>query len=127
VKEGDATGSYRGRVTPGKGVGRRLGFPTANVFVTRGAALLPGVYAAEARLGGREHQAAAFVRKGSRPGGQGVLVELHLLDYSGEFYGREVSFRLVKFIRPAREFSSDEALRQAIAADIDSVRAALGT
>lgn len=107
-----------GRVIEGRKVGRELGYPTANIAVADSADAADGVYAAVAEVEGRRWNAMANL--GVKPTfstGGGRVLELHLFDFEGDLYGREVTAELVEFIRPEQKFDSPEALRDRIAKD----------
>lgn len=115
--------SVRGRVLRGKGRGRKLGFPTANLKPERELILAPGVYAARASWA--EGEAGAVVNAGVRPTfGEGEYwVEAYLLEFSADLYDRELTLAFLERIRPERKFPSVEALRAQVAEDV--ARAAL--
>ncbi|HEY7063985.1 MAG TPA: bifunctional riboflavin kinase/FAD synthetase [Chloroflexota bacterium] len=117
-----------GEVLGGAQRGRQLGFPTANL-VPPPQQVLPahGVYAGWAELGEERHPSVANV--GTRPtfGEEQPLVEVHLLDYAGDLYGRQLAFDFVAQVRPIRRFESLDALRAQIAADVGAARACLTT
>jgi len=109
-----------GKVQAGDQLGRKLGYPTANLDV-RGLVLPPGgVYAAHAKAGGTIHR--AVVNIGPRPTLQNPLpqlrVEAHLLDFKGDLYGEEMELVFVDKLREERKFPSLEELRQQINRDI---------
>lgn len=117
----------RGSVTRGRGVGARLGAPTANLR-THAYAAVPasGVYAAWAHLGQRRMPAAVSV--GSPPTFPEVHdgVEVHLLDYDGpDLYGREMAVDFVDRLRGLAPFGDEAALAEAIARDVARVREVL--
>jgi riboflavin kinase / FMN adenylyltransferase len=110
-----------GSVIKGDGLGRKLGFPTANLDVS-GMAIPPnGVYAVHAHEGGRTHRAVANI--GVRPtihSAAPVLhVEAHLLDYSGDLYGQELELSFVEKLRAEQKFPSVDALKAQIRSDIE--------
>ena len=106
-----------GTVVRGDGRGRTLGYPTANVALTDELAADDGVYAAVVESGGRRYGAMANLGvKPTFPGG-GRVLELHLFDFEGDLYGRELTAELVRHIRPERRFATPEALRAQIAED----------
>jgi riboflavin kinase/FMN adenylyltransferase len=112
--------SICGPVLHGDGLGRQLGFPTANVGVV-GLVLPPhGVYAAQVRVAGAEHRAVLNI--GVRPTLQNpnpeLRVEAHLLDFDGDLYGQEVEVLVADHLRPERRFASTRELRDQIAQDI---------
>lgn len=113
-----------GLVVKGDQLGRKLGFPTANLDVA-GLALPPnGVYAAHARTQGRTLRAAVNI--GVRPTVAGTTpvprVEAHLLDFDGDLYGAEVELSFVARLREERKFASVEALKEQIARDVAEAR-----
>ncbi|MBI4242189.1 MAG: bifunctional riboflavin kinase/FAD synthetase [Candidatus Rokubacteria bacterium] len=112
--------TVRGRVLRGKGRGRQLGFPTANLKPERELILAPGVYAARARWGGGE--ARAVVNVGVRPTfGEGEYwVEAYLLNFSGDLYDQPLTLAFLELIRPERMFPSVEALKAQVVRDIET-------
>ena len=94
--------------------GTALGFPTANVAVPYME--LSGIYAARVLIEGREYEAGAFADR------ERNILEAHILDFSGDLYGKEITIELCKKIRDNMQFSDDTALRAAIADDVASVR-----
>jgi riboflavin kinase/FMN adenylyltransferase len=107
--------------------GRQLGFPTANLLPPPGRVLpAQGVYAGRAHLDSREYAAVANV--GSRPtfGEEQPLIEVHLLDFAGDIYGRQLAFDFVERVRPVQRFGSLDELRAQIGRDIDQSRELVG-
>ncbi len=108
-----------GPVVPGRQLGRRLGFPTANID-PNGLQLPPdGVYAGKVRVDDREFR--AVLNLGVRPTvseGAARLLEAHLLDFDANLYGAEVEVEFATFLRGEKKFASTEALRAQIARDI---------
>ena len=114
-----------GKVVGGAKRGTGLGFPTANVPMPKGTALGHGIYAVRAHVGREHHDAAAYL--GTRPtfdDGKPVL-EVFLLDYDGDLYGREIDVEFVDFIRADRRFETIEALKEQMAKDVARVRQVL--
>jgi riboflavin kinase / FMN adenylyltransferase len=115
-----------GEVLGGAQRGRLLGFPTANL-VPKAAQVLPahGVYAGLATTADSLHPSVANV--GTRPtfGEEQPLIEVHLLDFSGDLYGQQLAFDFVERVRGIRRFESVDALRAQIADDIAGARACL--
>ena len=123
----DAAGQMLGRayslagiVARGNGLGRQLGFPTANVEVARLALPPSGVYAVHAETDGRTYRAVLNI--GYRPtvaqAQPQLRVEAHLMDFEGDLYGQELELFFVEKLRDERKFGSLEELRRQIAADI---------
>jgi riboflavin kinase/FMN adenylyltransferase len=113
-----------GTVVRGDELGRKLGFPTANLDVT--ALLVPphGVYAAHAYVDGRRHRAAVNIgmRPTLRQPTPELRVEAHLLDFDGDLYDRELELMFVDKLRDEQKFSSTDELREQIARDIAAAR-----
>jgi riboflavin kinase / FMN adenylyltransferase len=116
----------RGRVVVGDRRGRTIGFPTANLHVRPGV-LLPadGVYAVRAAVDGAARP--AVVNVGVRPtfGEARRTIEAHVLDWNGDLYGRWLELELVARLRGEERFAGVDALRAAIAADVDHARRVL--
>ncbi len=115
-----------GTVVAGQQLGRTLGFPTANLAVPP-EKLLPrfGVYSV--RVSGQDlPETLGVANLGCRPtvAGRAPTVEVHLLDWSGDLYGRVLTAHLRQFLRPEQKFSSLAALKAQIAADCASARSA---
>jgi riboflavin kinase/FMN adenylyltransferase len=112
-----------GVVTAGAGRGRTLGFPTANIAPDRPPLVARGVYHGRLTLDGKEH--AAVVNVGVRPtfGETTLAVEAHLLDFSGDLYGRQVRLAFLERLRDEMRFASVEDLRSQIARDVEAARA----
>ncbi len=113
-----------GAVVRGDGRGRGLGFPTANVAVHNETLPGLGVYACRMRLGAGEVARPAVANLGQRPtfgGGQTVL-EVHVLDFAGDLYGREVRVEFVERLRAERAFAGREDLLAQIGADAQEAR-----
>ena len=106
-----------GTVVEGKRRGREVGFPTANLMTDN--ELLPphGVYATTTTIDGIVH--AGLTNIGTRPtfGETATTVETHLLNYSGDLYGRSVRLGFVLRLRDERRFDDVDALRSQIEAD----------
>jgi riboflavin kinase/FMN adenylyltransferase len=111
-----------GDVVQGAGRGRTLGFPTANLRPDRELLIPPGVYSGRMEVEGESH--SAVVNIGVRPtfGEHTLVVEAHVLDFSGSLYGRVVRLGFVSRIREERKFPGLDALRAQIAQDIAAAR-----
>ena len=105
-----------GTIIHGDRIGRTIGFPTANLQTTDP---LPerGVYVA--RMTWDEGQGFGMLNIGTRPtvGGATLRVEMHLLDFQGDLYGKRVSVRLLYFLRSEMKFAGTETLRRQLMAD----------
>jgi riboflavin kinase/FMN adenylyltransferase len=108
-----------GQVVPGRKIGRKLGFPTANVELPGWQLPPDGVYAVGVRLGAKAFRGIANL--GVRPtvtSDRQRLLEVHLFEFEGDLYGMEIEVEFRRFIRPEKQFASIEELRNQIARDI---------
>jgi riboflavin kinase / FMN adenylyltransferase len=116
--------SLSGKVVLGDQLGRKLGFPTANLDVTGLVTPPTAVYAVHAQVLGRNYRGAANI--GYRPTLQNptpqLRVEVHLLDFDGDLYGQEMELTFVSKIRDEQKFPSLETLKEQIQKDIVSAR-----
>jgi len=115
--------SMRGRVMPGKGLGRDLGFPTANLPLERRRAPVAGIFAV--RVHGVGSTALPGVASlGTRPTVAGVeaLLEVHLFDFCGDLYGREIEVEFVAKLRDEIWFVTLEALTAQVRRDAADAR-----
>jgi riboflavin kinase/FMN adenylyltransferase len=131
VAQGDVKGAAHmlgdywrvsGRVIGGARRGTGMGFPTANLAMPKGTTLGHGIYAVRVHGDGHVYDAAAYL--GTRPtfdDGAPVL-EVFLLDFSGDLYGREIEVEFIDFIRSDRRFRSVEELVAQMDQDIAKAR-----
>ncbi len=137
LNEGDVAGAARllgrfhsltGLVVRGEGLGRELGFPTANLRLLE-EKVIPGhgIYAVHVRLAGTPDWLQGAMSIGVRPtfGGQVRTLEVFILDYSGDLYGSMLEVRLVGFLRPELRFDGAEALVVQMAVDVERTRQVL--
>ncbi|MGH8439041.1 MAG: bifunctional riboflavin kinase/FAD synthetase [Pseudomonas sp.] len=113
-----------GRVLHGQKLARQLGTPTANIQLKRRRVPLSGVYLVSVELDGKAWPGVANI--GVRPtvsGDGSAHLEVHLLDYAGDLYGRRLTVEFHHKLREEQRFASLEALKSAIDADIAAARA----
>ncbi len=125
-----------GKVVHGKGLGRTIGFPTANIEPEEPNKIIPmaGVY--EVKVKGERSLVngewslvigdcslvngdCSLVKGICNIDSQGVI-EVHLLGYKGNLYGQNLTIQFMQFIRKERQFHSLDELQQQIKADVDS-------
>lgn len=112
-----------GRVAHGAKRGRTIGIPTANVYLHRKATPVKGVYVAEV-FGLDQEPLHAVANVGTRPtvdGTRGIL-EVHLLDFDQQIYGRYVHVNFLHKLRDEKRFDSLDELKRNIHLDIDHAR-----
>lgn len=111
------------QVVPGKQLGRTLGVPTANLQLPPGV-VCPGrgVYACKAKADGQTYLALTNV--GTRPtvSGDGITLEVWLLDFAGDLYGKEITVEFYAFLRPEQKFSSLAELQAEILKNAQQTR-----
>jgi len=110
-----------GKVVPGDGRGRTIGFATANLEPDEQLVPGEGVYAGVAHVGKERYRTGISVgRTPTFDGGQ-VRIEAHLLDYEGDLYGQRMSLTFAHYIRPQRKFPSVDSLVDQIKEDMQIV------
>jgi riboflavin kinase/FMN adenylyltransferase len=115
--------SLVGEVQRGRGMGRKLGFPTANVAPHNNALPAHGVYVGEAILQGERHQAAVNIGIAPTIRHDKPMVEAFLLDFERDIVGESIEIVFHKRLRPEKKYDSLDALIEAIHADVGDVRA----
>lgn len=138
ILEGDLEGASRmlgrpfavyGTVVPGDARGRTIGFPTANLDLHHELRPPRGVYGVRVALDGRAWFGLANI--GVRPTFEETapreLLEVHLLDFSGDLYGRDLEVTFLVRLRGEQRFDGVEALKVQIAADREAFEAHLGS
>ena len=119
--------AVEGLVQRGDQRGRTIGFPTANL--TLGGYVRPdyGVYAVRVGIDGEPPSVPAVANIGKRPTVDGVteLLEVHLLDWSGDLYGRTLEVEFFDHLRAEKRFDGLDALKAQIAADAGAARRVL--
>jgi len=120
------TFSIRGKVISGERRGRDLGFPTANLALP-GESLFPGdgIYATWAVIDGERHPSATSI--GIRPtfGPSDRLVEVHVLDFNGDLYDKEIGVEFVGKIRDQQKFPGIDELIAQMDRDVAQARLTL--
>jgi riboflavin kinase/FMN adenylyltransferase len=105
----------RGKVIRGADRGKELGFPTANLDIQPEALPPAGIYAAWVRVDGERRWRPAAASIGVNPtfGKNVKKLEVHLLDYSGDLYGKLLEVLPAAFLRPEKRFgTAEELIRQ---------------
>lgn len=112
-----------GRVAHGDKIGRTLGIPTANIFLHRKRSPLHGIFVVDVFGLDREPVwGAASI--GTRPtvGGTGTLLEIHLLDFDDEIYGKQLQINFLHKIRDEKKYDTMDALKVRMQQDIEETR-----
>ncbi|MEK7073158.1 MAG: riboflavin kinase [Patescibacteria group bacterium] len=113
--------TVRGAVVHGKGEARGIGYPTANV-AHQTPGLVPGVYLARVLADTAVHQALAVVGMWTDDATGQPSLEVHLLDFTGELYGKTVTVSIGKKLRDLLTFTDEATLVAQIKKDIQDAR-----
>lgn len=115
---------FDGVVVHGKKLGRTIGFPTANIGIRDPYKLVPGsgVYAVLVHHGGETHFGAMNIGWNPTIDDKGFSIEVHLLDFEGELYNKELRIEMVQFLRKEEKFQSLDALTIQIQLDVNKTR-----
>ena len=117
--------SYIGKVVSGNKIGREIGYRTANLDVKKEFRLIemPGVYATYVDFEDKVYKSMTYIgKKPTINAGNDENIEVHIFDFDGDIYERDVKIRFVKRIRDERKFDSLEELKQQITLDEKQIR-----
>ena len=112
--------SIYGKVQKGKQLGKKIGFPTANIDINDYVLAKPGVYGVKARKTIRSNYITGIANLGYRPtfNGKKILLEVHLFNFSGNLYNKYLRVEFLKFIREEKKFKNVEQLKKQINIDL---------
>ena len=112
--------TYSGKVVYGNQLGGKLGIPTANLWLPKNKLPISGVYVVKALLDSMELKGIANM--GIRPtvGGESPVLEVHLLNFSENIYGKRLTVEFVKKVRDEKKFENLDALKKQIFKDIST-------
>lgn len=116
--------SMTGRVVQGNQLGRKLGFPTANLRTGRRRVPVAGIFAVRVQGVARD-PLPGVASLGTRPtvaGGGEMLLEAHLFDFAGDLYGREIEVEFVSKLRDEAQFATLDALTVQMSKDAATAR-----
>jgi len=117
-----------GKVVPGQGRGRTIGFPTANIDTANELRPAPGVYAVRVHAPNSSrawYGGAANIGVKPTFGGSEVTIEAHLFEFGGDLYGKQLRVEFVERLRAERRFASVSELTAQIKRDIEEARVVL--
>ena len=109
-------------VQKGKGIGREIGFPTANLHEIHPTKLIPaeGAYMVSTQYRGTLLKGIMNIGKNPTVGGKGLNLEVHFLDFDRELYNERLTIHFHKRIRSEKKFNSLEALKNQLELDKSS-------
>jgi len=113
-----------GEIVTGQGIGRKINFPTVNLYIKEDYKLIPnkGVYVVQANF--NDESVFGIMNIGFRPtvGGKGQTIEIHLLDFNKDLYGSNMQIEVLVRLRDEKKFESIEELSAQIRQDEQSAR-----
>ena len=112
--------SIEGKVQKGKRLGKKIGFPTANIDIKDYVLACPGVYAVKVKMTRNSKILKGIANLGYRPtfNGKKILLEVHLFNFSGNLYNKDLTVEFLKFIRKEKKFKNMIQLRKQIKTDL---------
>lgn len=106
-----------GKVIKGRGAGKRLGFPTANLEISADKILPNGVFAASTILNGKIYNTITSIGDIPTFSIAQTTVETHLLGFEGDLYGKTLTLSLKRYMRPIMRFESEQQLKEQLQKD----------
>jgi len=112
--------SIVGKVQKGRQLGKKIGYPTANIDIKDYILACPGVYAVKVKWNDKNNYLKGIANLGYRPtfNGKKILLEVHLFNFSGNLYNKYLTVEFKKFIRKEKKFKNIEQLRKQIKTDL---------
>jgi len=112
--------SIIGKVQKGKQLGKKIGFPTANIDIKNYVLACPGVYAVRAKTHINSKYSKGIANLGFRPtfNDKKILLEVHLFNFSGNLYNKYLTVEFLKFIRKEKKFKNVDQLKKQIKLDL---------
>ena len=112
--------SIQGKVQKGKKLGKKIGFPTANIDIRDSVLACPGVYAVKAKIGMSTKYIKGIANLGYRPtfNGKKILLEVHLFNFYRNLYNKHLTVEFLKFIRKEKKFKNANELKKQIKKDL---------
>ena len=113
--------SIYGEVSKGRQLGKKIGFPTANIDVKDYVIAKPGVYAVKVKQNNSKKLIKGIANLGYRPtfNQKKILLEVHLFNFSGNLYNKLLTVEFIKFIRKEKKFKNVDQLRAQIKKDLN--------
>jgi len=112
--------SIKGKVQKGKQLGKKIGFPTANIDIKDYVLAKTGVYAVKVKMPKGKNLVKGIANLGYRPtfNENKILLEVHLFNFTGNLYNKYLTVNFLKFIRGEKKFKNVDQLRKQIKNDL---------
>ena len=112
--------SIQGQVQKGKQLGKKIGFPTANIDIKDYVLACPGVYAVKTKIGKSKKYIKGIANLGYQPtfNGKKILLEVHLFNFDRNLYSKYLTVKFLKFIRKEKKFKNADKLKKQIMNDL---------
>ena len=112
--------AIQGKVIKGRQLGKKIGFPTANIDIRDYILACPGVYGVRVKMTNKSKFIKGIANLGYRPtfNGKKILLEVHLFNFSGNLYDKDLSVEFLKFIRKEKKFKNVDQLKKQIKTDL---------
>ena len=116
--------SIEGKVQKGKQLGKKIGFPTANIDIKDYVLASPGVYAVRTKVVKSSKFIKGIANLGYRPtfNGKKILLEVHLFNFSGNLYNKYLTVEFLKFLRKEKRFKNIDQLKKQINIDLKKAK-----
>ncbi len=116
--------SIEGKVQRGRQVGKKIGFPTANIDIKNYILAHPGVYAVRVKIQKSSKYLKGIANLGYRPtfNEKKLLLEVHLFNFSGNLYNKYLTVEFLKFLRKEKRFKNIDQLKKQINIDLKKAK-----
>ena len=116
----DRNWSIEGKVLKGRQLGKKIGFPTANIDIKDYVLAKPGVYAVKVKINNNSKIIKGIANLGYRPtfNQKKILLEVHLFNFSENLYNKYLTINFIKFIRKEKKFKGIGQLQKQIKKDL---------
>jgi len=111
-----------GRVVYGKQLGRTIGFPTANMDIETSVECRTGVYYASCNVDGTIYRVILNIGTHPTVPEGPPTVEAHLIGFSGDLYGQQITVKLLRYMREEKKFPSLQALTEQLNRDMNTAK-----
>ena len=114
--------TFTGKVVYGQQLGTQLGVPTANLWLPQNKLPIAGVYIVKVEA--EREMYGGIANMGTRPtvDGQNPVLEVHILGFSGNLYGKKIKVEFLKKVRDEKKFNGLDELKEQIFKDISTAK-----